>query len=49
MIIIIKEIFTFAHKFNLKDPPPSDWLVLASSNEIAFVKIIGWRRRLHHA
>jgi hypothetical protein len=38
VIIIIREAFTLAHKLSLKGLRPSDWLALASSNEIAFVK-----------
>jgi hypothetical protein len=35
--IIMKDIFTFVHKFNLKEPSPFDWLVLTSSNWIASI------------
>jgi hypothetical protein len=34
----IRDTFTLAHKLNLKEPLLSDWLALASSNEIASVE-----------
>jgi hypothetical protein len=30
--ITIRDTFTLAHKLSVKEPPPSDWLALASSN-----------------
>jgi hypothetical protein len=34
-LITIIDVFTLAHKSSLKEPPPSDWLALTSSNWIA--------------
>jgi hypothetical protein len=36
--IIIRHIFTLAHKLNLKEPSSSGWLALPSLNEIASVE-----------
>jgi hypothetical protein len=36
--MIISDTFTFVHKLSVKEPLPSDWLALASSNETASVE-----------